>query len=69
MVHCKYENRAEIQVAVYDRGSLNTSRQHYIDKLADKLSQKNLSQNFLSSIFKQYWEITEHTDVAAITSK
>ncbi len=43
---------------------------HYIDNSGDKLSKNNLIQNFPSDIFfKQYWQITEHADVAVITSK
>ncbi len=58
-VHWNCQNRA----VVYDLGSLNTS--HYIENSADKLSQHNLIQNFLSSLFQQYWQITKHTDLAA----
>ncbi len=57
-----------MQVTVYDLRSLN-SLSHYIDNLINKLGQNNLIQNFLSKLFEWYWEITKHTDAAAITSK
>ncbi len=58
--HWKCENRAEVQVAVYDLNSRNTSL--YFDTSADKLSQNNF---FLKFPF----QFTEHTDEAAKTSK
>ncbi len=60
-------NRADRQVVACDLRSLNTS--HYVDNSADRLSQNNLIQNFLSNLFEQDWQITKHTDSAAITSK
>ncbi len=52
---------------MYDLGSLNTS--HNTGNSADKLSQHNYIQNFLSNLFDQYWQIAKHTDVATITLK
>ncbi len=58
---------ADKHAGVYNLGSPITS--HCMDIPADKSSQNNLIQNFLSNLFERYWQITTHTDVAAITSK
>ncbi len=65
VIFWKFQNRADKQVAVYCLCSLTAS--HYIDYSADKLSQNNLIQNFLSSLFR-YWQINKD-DVAAIKSE
>ncbi len=72
MTHCDWKSSLKMskqcwyQAVVYDLDSLKI--RHYINNSADKLSQ-NLILKFLSNLFEQYWQITKHTDVAAITSK
>ncbi len=69
IVHWKCKNRAEIHVVGHNLGGLKTSHLIITDNSADKFSQNNLTQNFPFTLFERYWQLSEHTHVAAITSK
>ncbi len=67
VVHWKCENRAEIHVAVYDLLSLHTSL-HIILIIQQTKRVKTINSKIFLNLFR-CCQTTEHTDVAAVTSK